>query len=559
MFRKFKAILSAFLSVIMILCCIPFSHIEAEAYTEPETYEPSDIACVYIYTDQTIIKDDYVGCKIVAVDKQGGECATVSDSLAQIKIRGNSTSNGEKKPYNFKFNDKVNLFGLGKAKKWCLLANCYEKTLIRNKMVFDFADGIGMDYVADNCFVDVYLNGVLQGTYLLTEAVEIGTTRVDLDKTGGDVLFELEPYVGYSNPICFRTPKCGILLGYNDPDDPSSELISSVNVFFGKAETALLTRNQTQIEVYFDLNSFINDYIVHEFFKNVDFNTSSTRYYLKDGILYAGPVWDFDLSAGNCSSTYYTAYNNVGTTGNSWEGFNCNAQWYTILLGCTWFKNLVYARYLELQDEIVNLYQENLIGQNYIDSTIAANKASFDRNYNEAGWSIKKVFSELERIPNSTYQANVEYLRTWLKNRNLWLLSKWGLSGKYLPLNKSDGLYIIDGMFVKKVQENTYCAEFLGKFGWGARVEKDGKETGSDIVRTGDCLTCGGPSYQIAVSGDADGDRKVTVTDYISVRLDLLGINELKGAYKLAADYNGDGSVSVLDYITIRLKLLNIS
>lgn len=555
---NYRRILSAFLTLVMLAGFIQLSSPRASAYTEPASYEHTDIACIYIYTDYTINKDEYVACKIVAVDEQGGQYQTISDSLASVKIRGNSTSSGAKKPYNFKFDSKTNLFGMGKAKKWCLLANCYEKTLIRSKMVFDFASEAGMDYVADNRYVDVYLNGVYQGNYLLTEAVEIGSTRVDIDSDANDVLLELEPWEGYSNPVCYRTPKYGILLGYNDPDDPTEAMKSAVNAFFTNAETALATKNKTQIAQYFDIDSFVNTYIVQEFFKNVDFNTSSTRYYIKSGMLYAGPVWDFDLSAGNCSSTYYTYYNNVSTSGNSWEGLYCNHQWYTVLLTCTWFKTMLYERYLELQDMIINFYEDNLLGKNRIDSLIAENNMSFVRNYTQAGWSVNTVYSVLERIPNSTYEGNVEYLRDWLKKRNLWLLQNWGLGDKYNLQPISGSGYQIDGMFVKNVNANTYCAEFLAKFGSNAWIERDGVPTTSDIIRTGDCITCGGPSYQISVNGDVNGDGKLGIIDYIALRLDILGIATLEGVYKTAADFDGNGNITVMDYISLRLKLLGL-
>lgn len=553
--KRTSKVLSVFLVVASLFGVIAF--LPVKAYVAPYYHKPTDMPSIYIYTDSQINRDAYVYCKIVAVDRTEGQFATVDDTNATVKVRGNSTSSGEKKPYNFKFNAKTDLFGLGKAKKWCLLANHYDKTLMRNKLVFDFSEKIGMEFVSDSMFVDVYLNGTYLGNYLLTEAVEIGSTRVDIEPDDNEVLFEIEPWEGYSNPLSYRTPRYGILLGYNDPEDPAAGLQSYVNTFFTNAENALASKNKTNISKYFDLQSFIDTYIVQEYFKNVDFNTSSTRYYIKDGHLYAGPVWDFDLSSGNCSSTYYTTYNNVKTTGKSYEGIWCNAQWYKVLLTCTWFTDMLKARYLEIQDEIINTYQDNIIGKNRIDFLISENKNSFDRNYALAGWSISRVYSDLERIPDSTYQANVEYLRTWLKNRNAWLLKQWDIEGCNLTV-KSNSPYRLDGMFITNVPTNTYVAEFLSMMKSGSTVVRDGMPSTSSIVRTGDAVTLGGPSYQIAVTGDTSGDGKLGVIDYIQLRLHILGIAELQGAYKLAADYNHDGKVAVMDYIGLRLKLLGI-
>ncbi len=557
--KKTKSFLLITLAVTFLVSGFPYNNPRAAAYDEPGGYEPKDIACVYIYTDNDIIKESYSDCKVVVVDKEGGEYEIVSDDEARIKIRGNSTSSGLKKPYNFKFSSKTDLFGMGRAKKWCLLANCYEKTLIRNKLVYDFADTIGMDYVAETHFVDVYINGSYKGNYLLTEAVEAGPTRVDIDTDGEEVILELEPYAGYSNPICFRTPRYNILLGYNDPDEPTSKLVDFVNSFFGDAEKALATKKKEEIEVYYDIKSFIDTYIVQEYFKNVDFNTSSTRYYIKGGKLYAGPVWDFDLSAGNCSDTFYKEYCNYYTTGNSWEGFYCQKQWYKVLLTCGWFTNMLTERFLELQDLIVNLYADNILGGNYIDRVVSENIASFNRNYTTARWSVSRIYSALERVPDADYQTNVEFLRSWLEKRNKWMLEYWGFDSKYPLLPSAGSPYKVDGMVITNVPPNTLAAVFLSDFPAESKLVKNGEPVISSLVRTGDCITAGGPSYEIAVSGDTDGDGALTITDYIVLKLHILDVVQLGGVYRTAADFNGDGSVNETDYKLISLKLLKIS
>ena len=184
-----KRFVSLVLSALCVFGVAVFAPTDIEA-SAASGYEPGDIAAVYIETDNTVNPDYYVGCTIRIVDKEGGEYAELYDSAASIKIRGNSTSSGAKKPYNFKFSSKTNVFGMGKAKKWCLLANCYEKTLIRNEMVFDFARQTVLRYTPDSVFVDVYFNGVLSGNYILCEAVEDGSSRVDINTDANEFLLE---------------------------------------------------------------------------------------------------------------------------------------------------------------------------------------------------------------------------------------------------------------------------------------------------------------------------------------------------------------------------------
>ena len=90
--------------------------------------------------------------------------------LPQIKGRGNYSwmSRKTKHPYNFKLDTKVNLLGIDspKTKKWTLLANVNDPSLLRNKVAYDLAHQMGIGL--DSAHTDVWLNGVYQGTYLLT-------------------------------------------------------------------------------------------------------------------------------------------------------------------------------------------------------------------------------------------------------------------------------------------------------------------------------------------------------------------------------------------------------
>ncbi|MDD4124587.1 MAG: CotH kinase family protein [Eubacteriales bacterium] len=383
---------------------------------------------VYITTlnNDRVHRTTYYQCSIIIYDPSG-EYTTITDSEGAIKIRGNSTSVGAKTPYNIKFESKENVLGMGKSKKWYLLANMYDKTQIRNKLSFDLADDIGMSYVQQSTFVEVYLNGSYRGCYQLCEAIGTGDTRVDIDPTGNEFLFEFEPWEQYSNPESFRTPIYGILLGFNDPESPSAEQLSYLQDFFTKAEEAIASHDIDKISEYLDVQSFVDAYIVQEFFKQVDYATSSTRFYIKDGKLYEGPVWDFDLSAGNCSSDYYKDYNNVYGSGNSWEGWQCLGLWNKHLFKCAEIKQMVTDRYKELQPFIINIYKDNELGKNRIDALLDEFRDDFNKNYTV--WSTSDIYSELERIPSDgTYDGEIDYMRNWLKNRNEWILEQYGLN-----------------------------------------------------------------------------------------------------------------------------------
>ena len=125
-----------------------------------------------------LVPDGYISeyTKSPAADVSGLE-------LEYIRGRGNTTWQGsEKKPYKLKFKQKQDLLGMGKNKHWILLANFFDESLIRNRLVYNAAAAYGLAYSPKCVSVDVVMNGEYLGSYLLTEQVRIGSTRVDIDE-----------------------------------------------------------------------------------------------------------------------------------------------------------------------------------------------------------------------------------------------------------------------------------------------------------------------------------------------------------------------------------------
>ncbi|MBQ6019170.1 MAG: CotH kinase family protein, partial [Clostridia bacterium] len=80
-------------------------------------------------------------------------------ALKSIKGRGNSTWAADKKPLNIKFEEKTDVLGMGKAKKWSLLANHFDASLLRNSLALNIAEAIGLPYTPSYRMVDLYING----------------------------------------------------------------------------------------------------------------------------------------------------------------------------------------------------------------------------------------------------------------------------------------------------------------------------------------------------------------------------------------------------------------
>ena len=357
----------------------------------------------------------------LSITDQHGELILL-DEFAAARVRGNSTSTAQKKAYNIKLSESADLFGMGSASKWALLANAYDKTLLRNKLAYDFAGELGLEGSPKSCFVDLYLNGKYLGCYQLTQTIEMSRSCVDLHPSKDEFILEIQPREGYSCPVFLYTPRYNLRFGLDGVDILSDEQRESLTDFLLQAETALSSGEEAQIRKYFDIDSFLDANIVHEVFKNIDVASSSTRFYIKDGVIFAGPVWDFDLSCGNTSDKYYKQHNEGDYTLASPERWFARCLWWKPLFNCGWFEQAFADRYRELQPLIVNLYEDNELGISRIDRICASAGECIAANFEEAGWSISKRHGVFEREPDSSYAENLEFLREWLRQRNQWIL-----------------------------------------------------------------------------------------------------------------------------------------
>lgn len=514
---------------------------------------PSDIAKVLIYTEDGVgipANKDKVKCEIYIVDRAGGEYETVFGENCTVNVRGNSTSSAYKKPYNIKFESKTDVLGMGANKKWSLLANCYDKTLIRNAVVMDFAKEIGVPYTPDYRYVDVYVNDVLHGSYLLIDSIEVGETRVDIDVDNNEYLLELDLNPEDPDSYYFFSNNFSIKFAINEPEieDLSDEQKGYVTGLVGEAEAALRSGDYIEVQKYFDIESMANFYVTLEYFRNIDVATSSTRFHIKDGKIYGGPVWDFDLSSGNYSVNYY------GQSTLEQRYHATKMKWFGELVKYEEFQALVTERFRTMQDFIVNLYADNILGKNKIDSMIETHGASFDRNHNEAGWAPNVVHHssmQLERDPDATYEENVEFYRNWLKERNEWLLSEWGIESA-IEINEGADIAQV-GYYITGVREKTTASDMISFFKTeGVIVKYNGEELNADaFVPNGATVSAGGASYMVLVNGDVNSDGAVNQYDYILVKRKYFDTYKLNDIQTVVADVNSDNKVDQYDYILI--------
>lgn len=257
-------------------------------------------------------KENYVKCNIT-VTHENSEWS-LEEIPGGIRGRGNSTWEWyPKKPYRIKFDKKQSLLGLGAAKSWVLLAEYRDPTDLMNTFVFELGNLMGLPYTNHNRYVEVVLNGEEIGLYHLTEQVQQGKERVNIDEENGFLIQldrddgpELAPTATdnfwsetYHMPVCVK-----------NPDEPSPEVIASVRESLGTLEKAIKASNWNEVSSLLEVSTMIDFIIVQELIYNVELDAPRSMYMHKDtnGKWTMGPLWDFDAGFDFDWSSMYTGH-----------------------------------------------------------------------------------------------------------------------------------------------------------------------------------------------------------------------------------------------------------
>ena len=268
----------------------------------------------------------------------------------QIKGRGNATWGYPKRPYALKLKEKMKPFDLGKKKhkRWILLANWKDRTLLRNDAAFWLSRHSGLPYTVDGTFVELEINGEHRGNYYLCEQIKIDKdNRVSIEGVAKPETYATDPLAvtgGYlmeidnnwdalnsfwsgqypTNPAAPDGSKTDIG-GFNfkyqfkEPDekDRTAQTYYYMTKFIAEMEEAIKAASNSNREYkdYFDTESAIRFMIVNELTGNGDFYNDNysaeykgphSTYLFKDrdvlnedgtttvSKMHMGPVWDFD-------------------------------------------------------------------------------------------------------------------------------------------------------------------------------------------------------------------------------------------------------------------------
>lgn len=357
---------------------------------------------VYMNTKgQQVLKENAIWGNIALLDGNGEEQSvfSVPNSIyrATIKYRGASSySKLDKKQYRIKFykNEKdsakeVSLAGMGANSEWVLNGPYLDKTLIRNKLVYDLARELN-GWAPDTRFVELFVDGEYQGVYLAVEPVTNGESRLRLAEFGllsGETAYivsrdrsdtesgELKTWgktAGYTNNSLY--------IGYPSKNKITEKQKAYIQKDISEFEQVLYGKNFSDkrigYQAYIDIDNWVDYFIINEFAMNYDAGNLSTYIYKELGGKLQLAVWDFNNGFDNFQNSVKST-DILHTVKNSW----IERLWQDEA-----FRKRVCERYVQLRKTILS------------DEHIAEKIASYqeelgeavDRNFKVWGYSFKE-------------------------------------------------------------------------------------------------------------------------------------------------------------------------
>lgn len=319
--------------------------------------QASSISTVYLTSSDSAQGRDWVDTskKNIAtgsmsmVSADGG--SIYSGELKQIKVRGNSTfTYTDKKSYQIKLNTASDLLGnQEQVKTWVLLASYFDATQMHDKLMKDLATKLGLAYTASCNWVNLYYDGEYRGVYLLSEKNSVGAASVaitdmeeaykaqnpsygdnmstDLSQNAygqqfqytkglqepanitGGYLIELNHNM-WDEASGFKTRQ-GVAFNVKSPEWCGEEAMRYISEYYQAFEDAVYATDDAGAYTgynastgkyfydYVDMDSLVKVFLLQELSLNCDGFISSVYFYKDaDGKMFAGPIWDQDMTFG---------------------------------------------------------------------------------------------------------------------------------------------------------------------------------------------------------------------------------------------------------------------
>ena len=403
---------------------------------DTQFYLPSGLPLVVINTVDAVEPYDKVNDIASYVRIINTDHSFVMDS-ATTRLRGNASTQFPKKPYRIKFDSKQQpLDAPAKAKKWTLINNYGDKTLMRNLLAFHISQQMGMPYTPYGRAVDVILNGEYKGCYQLCDQIEVNKNRVNIDEmedtdvsgealTGG-YLWEIDAYAyeekswfnsNHNIPVTIKSP---------DEDDITPEQSQYIRDFFNAMEADVYGSHFAHPDNgwrrLLDAETFLKHFLIGELSGNTDTYWSVYQYKKRgEDKVYTGPVWDFDIAFDNDYRTY---------------PLNNKSEFVCFSGGSVAGDMGTFVRRIVLQDPntMTELQSHWQAGRHHhitaedlcqwIDSMALAMDRSQQLNFMR--WDILRRQEHMNPVARGTYAAEVAYLKDYITKRVEWMDRRLG-------------------------------------------------------------------------------------------------------------------------------------
>ena len=364
-----------------------------------------------------------------------------------IEIRGSSSQFFEKKSYGVETWDSNNedidtdLGGFPEEEDWILYGPFSDKSLIRNVLIFQLSNAIGM-YGSRTDFYELTINDKFLGTYVLMEKIKRDKNRVNISKnldddiSGGYIIkIDKPPDEGYTSTNSFSSKfdtrgsyvgasDIKFLYTYPKSSEISNDQKNYIKNYINDFEEALLSSNFQDPELgyqkYIDIDSFVDFLILNEISKNIDaYRISTFMHKDKNQKLKMGPIWDFNLGFGNVNycdaeleSGWSYKFNDV-CGGDNWKV----PFWWNRLFEDPAFVSKLKNRWSDLRTNILS--DQNL--QDRIDeiTNFLIEHNAPRRNFDK--WTIIGKYVWPNNYIGNNYGEEISYLKNWLEKRVKWM------------------------------------------------------------------------------------------------------------------------------------------
>lgn len=407
--------------------------LEAEGTLCAQTFTSSNLPIIVIETGgNTIVDDPKITAHMGVIYNGSGKRNSLTDPFNHydgkigIELRGNVTMTFEKKSYRLETRDdtgadlKVPLFGMPSDADWVLAAEYIDKTLLRAPFVYATSRKMGR-WAPRTFHCELVIDGTYMGLYVLMENIKRDKNRVDVTKitstdNSGDLLTGGYIYEIAQAGETFGKNRRFIYPKFEDITPQQTAYIQKYDDDF----RALMSGPDYDdpaigYNKWIDAGSFIDQILIQEFAKNPDAYAFSS-YFFKDRHekLNAGPAWDFDQSFSN--SIY-----NDGPNYQEWlflkQPEDTPFFWPKLFFEPV-FKNQLVGRWNALRENV--LKTSKLLA--YIDSTAAVLNEAQARNFQKYPILGKEIWRSTPGFDQrTTYQLEVNYLKTFLTNRLQWM------------------------------------------------------------------------------------------------------------------------------------------